>query len=279
MIIRCWGARGSTPVSGEEYLRYGGSTTCIEIRTRDDKILIIDAGSGIRKLGNKLLQEKRYEYSILLTHAHWDHVLGFPFFKPIYVKGTCIDVFGFPFAQDSVEQMISRTMEHPNFPVHFEDITADISFHRTLRDSFSISSMLVTPIVLSHPNGGTGYKFAEDGKCFVFLTDNELTFRHPGGLGYRDYLEFSAGADLLIHDAEFTEEEYEKTRSWGHSVYKDALRLALEAKVGKFGLFHHNQDRTDIDLDAIVQDCQGIIKDNNASLECFAVYEGMEIKL
>jgi phosphoribosyl 1,2-cyclic phosphodiesterase len=279
MIIRCWGARGSTSVSGEEYLRYGGNTTCIEIRTRDDEIIIIDAGSGIRKLGNKLLQENRYKYSILLTHAHWDHVMGFPFFKPIYVEGTRIDVFGFPFAQDSVKQMILPTMVHPNFPVHFEDVTAEISFHRTFRDRFSISSMLITPIVLSHPNGGTGYKFTEDGKCFVFLTDNELTFKHPGGLDYRDYLEFSAGADLLIHDTEYVEEEYERTKGWGHSVYKDALRLALEAKVGKFGLFHHNQDRTDIDLDAIVQDCQRIIKDNKASLDCFAVYEGMEIKL
>ena len=130
MIIRCWGARGSTPVWGEEYLKYGGSTTCIELRTRDDEIIIIDAGSGIRKLGNNLLKEKRHEYSILLTHAHWDHVMGFPFFKPIYVKGKRIDMYGFPFAQDSVKQMILRTMVHPNFPVHFEDITADISFRK-----------------------------------------------------------------------------------------------------------------------------------------------------
>lgn len=99
MIIRCWGARGSTPVSGREYLRYGGSTTCIELRTKDDEIIIIDAGSGIRKLGNRLLKENRNEYSILFTHAHWDHVLGFPFFKPVYVKGTRISVFGCPFAQ------------------------------------------------------------------------------------------------------------------------------------------------------------------------------------
>jgi len=279
MIIRCWGARGSTPVSGREYLRYGGSTTCIELRTKHDEIIIIDAGSGIRKLGSRLLEENRNEYSILFTHAHWDHVLGFPFFKPIYVKGTRITVFGCPFAQGSVKQMISQTMVHPNFPVNLEDVKSEISYRGACKNSFSINSVLVTPIFLSHPGQGTGYKFIEDNKSFVFLTDNELTFKHPGGLDYQDYVNFSSDADLLIHDAEFTEEEYEKTRSWGHSVYKDALRLALEARVGKFGLFHHNQDRTDIALDAIVQDCQHIIKDNKASLECFAVYEGMEIKL
>ena len=122
MIIRCWGARGSIPVSGKEYLKYGGSTTCLELRTKDDEIIIIDAGSGIRKLGNNLLDENRYEYSILFTHAHWDHVLGLPFFKPIYVEGTHINVFGCPFTQESVEQMISRTMAHPNFPVNFEEV-------------------------------------------------------------------------------------------------------------------------------------------------------------
>jgi phosphoribosyl 1,2-cyclic phosphodiesterase len=279
MIIRCWGARGSTPVSGREYLRYGGSTTCIELRTKDDEIIIIDAGSGIRKLGNRLLEENRNEYSILFTHAHWDHVLGFPFFKPIYVKGTRISVFGCPFAQGSVKQMISQTMVHPNFPVNLEDVESEISYRGACENSFSINSVIVTPIFLSHPGQGTGYKFIEDSQSFVFLTDNELSFKHPGGLDYQDYVNFSSDADLLIHDAEFTEEEYEKTRSWGHSVYEDALRLALEARVGKFGLFHHNQDRTDIGLDAIVQDCQHIIKDDKASLECFAVYEGMEIKL
>lgn len=279
MVITCWGARGSIPVSGREYLKYGGSTPCMEIRTNDDEIIIIDAGSGIRKLGNKLLNENRKKYSIIFTHAHWDHILGFPFFKPIYIKGTYVDMFGCPFAQESIKQMISRTMVHPNFPVNFEDVNAEISYHGECEDSFSIKSMTVTPILLSHPNQGIGYKFVEDDKCFVFLTDNELTFKHPGGLDYQDYLNYSSNADLLIHDSEFTEEEYKITKAWGHSIYNDALKLALEAKVKKFGLFHHNQERTDTALDKIVEDCQRIIENNNASLECFAVYEGMEIKL
>jgi phosphoribosyl 1,2-cyclic phosphodiesterase len=126
MLVRCWGARGSIPVSGREYLRCGGDTPCIEIRTGDDRIVIIDAGSGIRRLGNRLITEKRHDFALIFTHAHWDHIMGFPFFRPIYRSGTHIAVFGCPFAQDSVREMISRIMAPPNFPVNFDDITADI---------------------------------------------------------------------------------------------------------------------------------------------------------
>ena len=279
MIIRCWGSRGSIPVSGQEYLKYGGSTTCIEVRTKGDEIIIIDAGSGIRKLGNKLLSENRHEYNMIFTHSHWDHILGFPFFKPIYVAGTHLDMFGFPYLQESVREMVSRTMVHPNFPVDFTNVKSKISFHGACEGSFRLKSVTVTPIYLSHPGQGMGYKFVEDEKCFVFLTDNELTFKHPGGLDYQDYLDFAYNADLLIHDSEFTEEEYKTTKTWGHTVYTDALQLALEAGVRSFGLFHHNQERTDAALDGIIRHCKQIIGNNGTSLECFAVCEGMEIRL
>jgi phosphoribosyl 1,2-cyclic phosphodiesterase len=279
VIIKCWGARGSIPVSGREYVKYGGATTCIEIRTKNNEIIIIDAGTGIRKLGNKLLKENRQDYSIIFTHAHWDHLLGFPFFQPIYIDGAKIRMYGYPFAQKSVRELIKISMTPPYFPVKYEDIKAEISYHEAYKESFKVGSLTVIPISLSHPNGGLGYKFIEDSKCFVFLTDNELTFKHPGGLDYKDYVDFSSSAGLLMHDSEYTEEDYKIKKGWGHTVYKDALKLALEAGVKKFGLFHHNQDRTDEALDKIVQDCKRIIKDNKKSLECFAVYEGMEIKL
>lgn len=279
MIITCWGSRGSIPVSGREYLRYGGDTTCLEIRTKDDDILIVDAGTGIRKLGNKLLRENKRNYHIIFTHAHWDHILGFPFFKPIYVKGTNLDLHGCRFAQSSVKDIFSESMKPPYFPVNFGDIKADISYHGACSGSFEISSIQVTPILLNHPNQGVGYKFVEDGKSFVFLTDNELINKHPGGLDFRNYVEFSANTDLLIHDSEYTEEEYKMTKGWGHTAYKDALRLALDANVKQFGLFHHNQDRSDAALDEIVEDCHGIIEEQNATLQCFAVHAGMEITL
>lgn len=279
MIITCWGARGSIPVSGDEYIKYGGDTTCLEIRTKDDEIIIIDAGSGIRRLGNRLVSEKRFQYTMLFTHAHWDHIMGFPFFSPIYSKKTRITMFGCPCAQASVKDMISKIMAPPNFPVNFENIRADITYHEACEVLFTLNSLTVTPIPLSHPNQGVGYKFVEDGKSFIFLTDNELTFQHPGGADFEDYRDFSADADLLIHDAEYTEEEYKKTRTWGHSVYKDALKLALDARVQKFGLFHHNQERSDEGIDEMLADCRKTVTSNNTSLECFALRQGMEIKL
>lgn len=279
MIIKIWGARGSIPVSGKEYLKYGGDTTCVEIRTKNDDIIIIDAGTGIRKLGNKLIEEERKRYHIIFTHAHWDHLMGFPFFKPIYYKSTRIIFYGFPFARESIKNIISKTMQTPNFPVEYSNINARVSYNNLCEKEFQIDSLSIIPIYLSHPNRGLGYKFIEGDKKFVFLTDNELTFTHTGGLDYKDYLEFSRGADLLIHDAEFTEDEYVKTRTWGHSIYTDALQLALEANVKEFGLFHHNHERTDSELDKIVNHCKEIIESKKSSLECYAVQSGMEIKL
>jgi len=277
MYIRCWGARGSIPVSGEEYLRYGGDTTCLEIRTKEDEIIIIDAGSGIRRLGKKLLAEERYRYTLLFTHAHWDHLMGFPFFKPIYLKETVISLYGCPFAQTSVKEMVSSIMVPPNFPVHFEDIKTTIIFHDSCDTLFELDSLSITPIPLSHPNNGVGYKLTDNGKTFVFLTDNELGFRHPGGLAYEDYVEAVYGADLLIHDAEYIDEDYEKTKTWGHSTYKQALQLAMDAKVKRFGLFHHNQERVDQAIDGIVDHCRRMIKEKGINLECFAVHQDMTI--
>ncbi len=277
MLIRCWGARGSIPVSGQEYLHYGGDTPCIEIRTNDDDIVIIDAGSGVRRLGNRLIAEDRHAYTMIFTHAHWDHIMGFPFFKPVYLAETRIAMFGCPFAQASVKAIISRIMNPPNFPVNFENITADLRYQEACLETFAIGGMRVTPIPISHPNQGMGYRFEEEGKSFVFLTDNELTYRHPGGLAYEDYRAFAKGTDLLIHDAEYLPEEYRLTRTWGHSVYTDAVGLALEAGVARLGLFHHNQDRTDRAVDGMVDDCRRIVA--GRPLSCFAMHQDMEIVL
>jgi phosphoribosyl 1,2-cyclic phosphodiesterase len=280
MRIRCWGARGSLPVSGREFVKYGGDTACIEIRTKNDAVIIVDAGTGIRRLGKRLLSDNRLAYSLLLTHVHWDHILGFPFFTPIYRTGTKIDLYGCPFTLGSVEAMLSRSMTPPHFPVRFEQTLAVFSFHRVCDTPFSIDSVSVSSIALSHPNNGLGYKFVEDGRSFVFLTDNELTFKHPGGLDFNDYRDFSAGADCLIHDAEFKPEEYGRTKGLGHSVYLDALQLAVDAGVKRFGLYHHNFDRTDEGIDEMVGQCRTVAREKKAgSLECFALTQDFELEL
>jgi phosphoribosyl 1,2-cyclic phosphodiesterase len=279
MYIKCWGSRGSIPVSGREYIKYGGDTTCIEIRTKDDKIIIVDAGTGIRRLGDQLIKEERYTYDIIFTHAHWDHLMGFPFFRPLYLEQTDIGVQGCPFAQKYVETMISTVMSPPNFPVRYTDIKANIRFEPVCPERFEIGTVTIIPIPLSHPNQGRGYKFIEDEKTFVFLTDNELDFIHPGGLSFKAYQEFSADVELLVHDAEYTKEEYEFNEQWGHSTYTTALKLAINAKVKQLGLFHLNQDRTDQDVDGIVDTCQQVVAEMGSNLKCFAVGADMTFTL
>jgi len=271
MQIKCWGSRGSVPVSGPEYLKYGGDTTCLEVRTKGDDILIIDAGTGIRRLGNSLIRENRTEYHFLFTHCHWDHILGFPFFKPNLDKRIRMIFHSGAFHKSYARHVLTRVMYPPNFPLKSSDIDAEVLFVKDPPGTFHIGPMSLTPIPLSHPNTGCGYKLTEDGKTFVFLTDNELGHVHPYGLSYPDYRDFSKGADLLIHDAEYTPEEYQTTIRWGHSSYRDVLKLAMEAGVGKLGLFHLNQDRTDADMDRIVQDCRDEISKAGDPLECVAV--------
>lgn len=277
MLIRCWGARGSIPVSGNNYVRYGGDTACIEVRTKRDSIVIIDAGTGIRRLGNRLLDEKRFDYTMIFTHVHWDHIIGLPFFRPMFLKDTRLSIFGCPFHFSSFRETISPIMKMPYFPVNIENVKAKITYKDFCEGAMKIDGMTITPIALSHPNGGMGFRFEEDGVSFVYLTDNELGYRHPGGLKYNDYVAFSKDADLLVHDAEYLPEEYKATKKWGHSIYTDALRLALDAGALRLGLFHHNQDRTDEEVDRIVEACRKMKNERN--MEIFAMCQDTEILL
>jgi phosphoribosyl 1,2-cyclic phosphodiesterase len=279
MRIKCWGSRGSVPVSGREYIKYGGDTTCLEIRSDEDDLIIVDAGTGIRRLGIELLKEKRYSFDLLFTHAHWDHLMGFPFFAPIYNENVEILLQGCPFAQKFIESMLGKVMSEPNFPIEYPDLKAAFQYIPECPISFQVGSINVVPVSLSHPNRGNGYKFTEGGRDFVFLTDNELAYQHKGGLSFEDYLEFCKGAEILFHDAEYTPQEYPKVKQWGHSRYTDALDLAIRAGVKRFGLFHLNQGRTDSEADTIVEHCNRIAVEKGADLECFAVGMDMVFEL
>ncbi len=277
MLVRCWGARGSIPVCGREYIKYGGDTTCIEVRGSKGELIIIDAGTGIRRLGARLVREKTSTIHILLTHSHWDHLLGFPFFKPLYTEGSRIHVYGYHATQDSVRNIISKTMLPPYFPVRLEDIHAELTFHTTEPEGFHIGSVLVKTIPLNHTNRGVGYRLEDGERSFVFLTDNELAHAHPGGLPPDKYALFCRDADLLFHDAEYTPSDY--MPGWGHSVYTDALKLAIESGARRFGLFHHNQERKDEEIELMVEDCRRIVKQKGLKLHVFAVSGDTELTL
>jgi phosphoribosyl 1,2-cyclic phosphodiesterase len=279
MIITCWGSRGSIPVSGKNYVKYGGDTTCLQIQTRTGEIIIIDAGTGIRELGNRLILEPPKPLHLVLTHAHWDHVIGFPFFKPLYSNHHQIVLHTGPFTASGIQRILSYTMMAPHFPIPFSQISAKIDYRVTPAEAFLLGGLTIVPIHISHPNSGYGYKLIEDGKVFVFLTDNELGFTHPTGLSTDAYINFCAGADLLIHDAEYTPDEYANTIGWGHSAYTDTLHLAGKAGVGTLGLFHLNQDRTDRQMDGLVKLAHRHITEKKYEFDCLAVGVGMRFEV
>ena len=258
MRIRCWGSRGSIPVSGSCYDRYGGDTTCMEIWSEKGELVIVDAGSGLRRLGDKLEKEGVRRFDMLFTHAHVDHMMGFPFFTPIYHKETRAVIHGNPFSVPSYQTILKGFMTAPYCPVEFTDLPATVKFDKIGTRPFSLGSLRITPIPLSHPNGGMGFRFDEGNRSFVFLTDNELEYDgHPTGLSFDDYVEVCKGADLLIHDAEYTARDYK--RSWGHSTVDASVRLALKAGVRRLGLFHINQRRTDAQVDQMARSARTMI--------------------
>ncbi len=277
MLIKCWGSRGSIPVSGREYTKYGGDTTCIEVRGDDGRVIIIDAGTGIRSLGNVLQRERHRKVDLFFTHVHWDHIFGFPFFRPIYSADFEIRIHC-PYSIN-IEKVLEHQMVAPFFPVTYDQVRAGLTYLHDGQKIIQVGDISVEPIPLSHPNKGAGFKFVERDRTFVFITDNELDYVHKNGMSSEAYREFCAGADLLMHDAEYTEREYKKFRTWGHSSYVSALELALSAGVKRFGLFHFNQERTDSDIDEMVEDCSKRIAVAGSRLECFGVNCGFTIQL
>jgi phosphoribosyl 1,2-cyclic phosphodiesterase len=244
-------------------------------------LIVIDAGSGIRRLGKSLIDSRSppKEIYLYLTHAHWDHLMGFPFFTPGFIAGTRIHVRGGGIAKRFLERYLAKQMEAPFFPVGFNAMKAKFDFTAGKPSGQRIGSAQLTPIPLSHPNGGWGCRIDESGKSFVFLTDNELGYVHKDGLRHSDYVEASARADLLIHDAQYTADEYKKKKTWGHSAYSDVTMLAMSARVKQVGFFHHDPERTDDEIDTLVARAREKIRSENRGLRCFGVAEGQEVIL
>jgi phosphoribosyl 1,2-cyclic phosphodiesterase len=270
MQIRCYGARGSIAVSGPSHLKYGGDTTCLEIRADSGSEVIIDAGTGIRRLGLDLLKRPSADYHILFTHLHWDHVIGFPVFAPLYQADTTIHMLSRAYEPDDLERAFQKIMHPPGFPVSLKQVVADIRYEPIDKTGASIGGLQIKTIALDHPQGGVGYTFTENGHTFVMLTDNEVSRIVDKPDIFDRYVAFCRGADLLLHDAQYTPEEYVHTRGWGHSTYTDAVRLAAAAGVKRLGLFHHDPERTDDEIDATVTAARALMSELAADTDCFA---------
>jgi phosphoribosyl 1,2-cyclic phosphodiesterase len=275
MKITFWGCRGSLPTPGPLTNKYGGNTTCLEVRLSDGSLIVLDAGTGIRNLGKRIMAESGGgDITLILTHPHWDHLMGFPFFAPAYSGSFRIHIRGGPIAKETVRQYLEYQMQPPYFPARFRAMKAAFDFTHGIPKVKMVGSAEVIPIALCHPNGGYGYKITEGSRSFVFLTDNELDYDHEGSPARYEYVNFCRDTDLLVHDAQYTDAEYEQTMGWGHSTYTAATRLAIEANVRRLGLFHHDPDRDDRSLERNLAACRAEIARRNKTIDCFAALEG-----
>ncbi len=278
MRVTIWGCRGSLPVPGPGTVRYGGKTTCVEVRLAGNSLIIFDAGTGIRNLGERLMEEEELrDIYLILTHPHWDHLMGFPFFRPAFHERFRIHVRGGPIAKETIRRYLEHQMEPPYFPARMSAMKAEFDFSHGIPVVKHVGDAEVVPVPLSHPGGGYGYKVTENGSSFVFLTDNELDYLHKGGKTRSEYLSFCEGADLLLHDAQYTGEQYRRARGWGHSTIASSLSFAHQAGVKRFGLFHHDPGHSDRLLDDIGGHCTEVLEKRGNGMRCFVAAEGDRI--
>ena len=279
MKVKFWGTRGSVPVPGKDTIVYGGNTSCTEVTLESGRKVIIDSGTGIRPLGEHLsARGETVDIHLLITHIHWDHVLGFPFFAPIHDPTTKISVDGFPTCMKGLKIPFDNKMADGFFPVKFDDLEAEINYlDRLNRGPLEIDGVVIDSIPLQHPQGGFGFRFYDGEKTFVFLTDNELTKQIIDGRYPEDYIAFCKDADILVHDAQYTPDEIDERRGWGHSDYINTLNLATEAHVKRLVLYHHDPSRKDREIDSIVAHCREIGGKNNNGIIIDAAKEGSEL--
>lgn len=272
MKIKYYGVRGSIPVPGPDTVSYGGNTPCIAVWNGGD-LLILDGGTGLRVLGDDLMGTPfgrgKGQGTFLFSHLHWDHIQGFPFFKPAYIAGNSFKLYGPSHIDVTLEDAMRQQQQYQNFPFLIEDMPADITFTElTEGQILELNGMAITNHRLNHPGGVFAYRISSEGKSVVYATDTE----HYAALDPR-LLELADQADVLIYDATYTSEEYRDHVSWGHSTWEEGVKIAKAAGVKALHLFHHDPSHTDKIIDAIVKKARGQFR------KTFAAREGWEISI
>ncbi|WP_097279888.1 MBL fold metallo-hydrolase [Caenispirillum bisanense] len=241
--VKFWGVRGSIACPSPNHVVYGGNTSCVEV-IAGERHIILDAGTGIRNLGQRVIQEGIQSSVLLLTHTHWDHINGFPFFAPLFQKNRTFDIYaGHLYDTGGVQSVLASSMSNPMFPVPLEALQATLRFHdfRAGEDLELGPDVRVRTVLLNHPNGATGYRIEYDGRAVCYVTDTEHV---PGELD-ETVLGLIAGADLVIYDCTYTDAEYPSHVGWGHSTWQQGVRLCREAAVKRLAIFHHDPDHDD----------------------------------
>jgi len=251
-FIHFWGVRGSIPVPGNETVRYGGNTSCIEMRV-GGKRLIFDGGTGLRVLGKAMLKQMPVEAHIFFSHSHWDHIQGFPFFIPAFIPGNCFHIYGAIAPNGAtMQQRLSDQMHHPNFPVPMQIMQSELKFTDVMvGEVIELDEIQIETGPLNHPNSAIGYRVTYQGKTVVYATDTE---HYPDRID-EDLVHLSRDADVLIYDACYTDEEYYDETApkigWGHSTWQEALKVVQAARVKQAVMFHHDPNHSDDFLDSV----------------------------
>jgi phosphoribosyl 1,2-cyclic phosphodiesterase len=295
MRIRLWGVRGSIAAPGAHTVRYGGNTTCIEVRGDDGELIILDAGTGIFPLAQSLLKELPVKANVFITHTHWDHIQGLPFFTPLYIPGNTVRIHG---AYDvvtgsGIEQVMNVQLQYSYFPVREAEMRAGIEYETlTPGEAVTIGGVTVTGTLMNHPVVDLGYRVDCNGKSMFFTGDHEVWYNiyEPGDEGYEEYARLieekqaavadaMRGVDVLVADCAYTIEEYPTKRGWGHGTFDSALAMARRAGVKRLVCTHHEPTRSDDDLEKVFSAAMGRYTPGPGDPEVLLAREGLEINL
>lgn len=289
MQLRFWGTRGSIPSPGPHTVRYGGNTPCTELRTAAGHLVILDAGTGIRELGRALIgaaDGAPIVGDVFLTHAHWDHIQGLPFFAPIFQRGNHFTIWGSASLETSIDRVVRDQMSPVVFPVTFEQLDAVIDFNEILPGHAHTNGVHVSAFEVRHPGGALGYRFSDPAtpaRSLVYVSDNEVgdpsKYPQSPATWRDDFVTWMRGASVLVHDATYTPEEYDQHRGWGHSTDLETVELAIDAGVETLVLFHHRPERRDDEIDARLAAATALAAARGAPLTVLAAAEGMTLTI
>ena len=285
MYVRFWGTRGSIASPGESTVRYGGNTSCVEVRTPDGTVIVLDCGTGARALGLHLVRTlpAPMRLHLFIGHTHWDHIQGFPFFVPAFLPGAELNVYAPLGFQQSLEEAMAGQMEYSYFPVKLRDLRSRIHFTELEEGFFRVGDVLVETQYLNHTAPTIGYRMSSGGATVAYVTDHEPFWKSEDGIlhhpGDQRHIAFMRGADLVIHDAQFTHEEYASRLGWGHATIEYATDVALAAGARRLALFHHDPGHDDPAMDRMEADARARVKECRGVLDVFAAREGLELQI
>ena len=284
--VRFWGVRGSIPTPGPSTVQYGGNTSCVEIRA-DGQIIILDAGTGMRLLGQHLVAEfqtQPLDLTLLLTHTHWDHIQGLPFFQPVYKPQNHLRILGFEGARHGLEVVLAGQMESPFFPIGLREVPANVRIEELKEMSFNVGPVRVQAAFANHPGICVGYRLFTSNGSIAFFPDNEPFPEGAPALAFargenRKLIDFLRGTDVLIMDTQYDAEEYKRHTGWGHGCLDDVVALAIEAEVRTLFLFHHDPNHDDAKVSQMLAHARKLVAARNGKLQVEAACEGVIVEL